>query len=714
MRAYSTGDRPSYLNPSDNSGSKFGGIYIGKVKRNVDPTGLGKLFVWIPQLSSSTESDESSWLIVRYCPPLAGAAQPSSNDRAQNATSYGQSKQSYGFWGVPPDLDVQVVCAFVNGDVHTGIWWCCLPSDGHTHAIPAVASGQTHQGEVLPVGERSRYNTSDGQVENRPKHPQGDNLIRQGLDKDLSRGHTNAGPFRNTDQGPGNSYGILSPGQHRLVMDDGPNGGGGGQVRLQTASGNTLILDNEGGFIYVINASGTAWFQLDSAGDIDFYARGDFSVNAEGNINLRTSNNVNIDAGQNINAVAAQNWNLEACEIFSATGTTGMKLTSGQNMNILADSQTKLTAQRIDFNGSPAERAELPATNSLSSNTTVGKSVAGRVPEAEPYGGHRYRNGEQPTVPPGSPGVPANTIIPAPSSYENNDPPPEATNAIDCVPEPTQSKLSDEGFAILKSREAYRGVMYSDFQGYSIGYGCRLDIFGPGGGGKIDENLKQALAAGPSEAEARLASRQIVDREMTPRVMRSLERAKAGKNVCLTQSQIDALIMASYSNPAAADKMAVDLCDAAAKSPDGKASKEDIAKIWANSSYNNSSNVRNSDASYAMSGKPNASTVVKSPSRLMNEGQAAGNKDIASGRVPLPENSSWRGPYGNGGQTGTRVNTTYGPPTTTHRSQYERSTYLNTGQVPSGSSLTLTQLKDKYGEPHTGGNFPPNAPTKLA
>jgi len=717
MRATSTGEMLSHhAGGLGASTSKIHGIYIGKVKKNVDDKGLGRLWVWIPELSHSNEDDETNWFDVRYCPPLAGAANPSTEPQAKNATQYSQTKHSYGMWMVPPDLNVQVVCAFINGNPRTGIWWCCLPHDGHTHAIPAIASGQTHQGEVLPVGERSRYNTTDAQIENRPKHPQGDNLIRQGLDKDLSRGHTNAGPFRNVKEGPGNSYGFLSPGQHRLVLDDGPNGGDGGQVRLQTASGNTLILDNAGGFIYAINAAGTAWFQLDSEGNIDFYAKGDFSVNAEGSINLRATKNINADAGQNINAVAALNWNLEACEIFNATGTTGMKLTSSQNMNILADSQMKLTAQRIDLNGPPAERAQLPAMNSLVSNTTVGKSVAGRVPEAEPYGGHSYRKGEQPTVPPGSPGVPASTITPAPSSYEDkpeDKPAPDATNAVDCIPEPTQSKLSDEGFAILKSREAYRGIMYSDFQGYSIGYGSRLDIFGPGYGGKIDENLKKALMAGPSEAEARLASRQIVDRENTPRVMRAIAKAKAGKNVCLTQSQIDALIMASYNFPAMADKMAVDLCNAAAKNADGKATNADIAQIWANASYGTPA-FRNSDAKYAMTGKPNPDTVIKSPDRLRTEGQSAGNKEIASGRVPLPENNNWKGPFGNGAHGGIRVGRTYGPATTIHRTQYERSTYLNTGQVPSGSSLTIAQLNDKYGAPHLGGNFPPGAPTQVA
>ena len=251
--------------------------------------------------------------------------------------------------------------------------------------------------------------------------------------------------------------------------------------------------------------------------------------------------------------------------------------------------------------------------------------------------------------------------------------------------------------------------MYSDYQGYSIGYGIRLDIFGPGGGGKIDENLKKALLAGPSEAEARLASRQIIDRENTPRVMRALEKAKssAGKPVCITQSQIDALIMASYSSPASADKMAVALIEAAAASPDGKPSNADIAKIWANSPYNNSAKVRSSDAKYAMTGKPNADTRVMEPSQLQSEGIKRDLSRLKNNKVQLPQSNEWRGPYGNGGATGARVENTYGKPTPQHLAQWERSYYLNTGAVPYGSTLTLAQLRDKYGAPHIDGNFPP-------
>jgi hypothetical protein len=561
------------------------------------------------------------------------------------------------------------------------------------------------------LAERNRYNTSDPDSERRPKHPLNNVIRRQGLENDKRRGHINAGPFRNKEKHTGLAYGILTPGQHQFVMDDGENFKNG-QIRLRTASGNTFIMDSDEGFIYFINATGNAWMQLDKEGNVDVYAGGDFSVNAEGSINLRAGNNINMDAGNNINAGAANNFELEACEVFNATGTTGMKLSTGQNMNILADSQFKMTGQRIDLNGPTAERATLPTPNSLVTNTTVGKSIAGRVPEAEPYGGHVSKGGEQPTVVPGSSPIDDPTITPAPESYEDK-PAPETTDAIACVPEVTQSKLSDEGFAVLLSREAYRGMMYSDFQGYSNGYGTRVDIFGPDNpASKIDANLKQALIAGPSEAEARLISRQIVDRHVTPGVVNTLakEKAGAGKEVCITQSQIDALIIAAYSNPSAANNMAKELVASGARSADGKPTNEDVAKIWANGKYSNSSGQRNNEAAYAMTGKINGDAKSADPGKQMQAGIKADEAAIRNNKARNPD-TPWARSLGNGPQTGEKKDASYTKPTAQQSGQWERSYYLNTGKVPTGSNLTVEQLRDKYGSPHTGGNYPPSAPS---
>lgn len=689
-------------------GSKMHGVFLGKIKDNIDPAGLGRLRVWIPQLSNSTESNTNGWFTVRYCPPFAGASNTKDESQAKDATKYGQTNQSYGMWMVPPDKNVQVICSFINGELSQGIWWACLPHDGHTHALPAVASGTTHDGETTPLAERNRYNSVDPDPERRPTHPLNNVIRRQGLEKDLRRGHINAGPFRNKGKHTGLAYGILTPGQHQFVMDDG-EGFKNGQIRLRTASGNTFIMDSDEGFIYFINATGNAWMQLDKEGNVDVYAGGDFSVNAEGSINLRAGNNINMDAGNNINAGAGNNFELEACEVFNATGTTGMKLSSNQNMNILADSQFKMTGQRIDLNGSPAERAKMPTPNSLVTNTSVGKSIAGRVPEAEPYGGHVSKGGEQPTVVTGADPIDDPEITPTPESYEDT-PPPENADAIACVPDVTQNKLSDEGFAVLLSREAYRGMMYSDYQGYSVGYGTRVDIFGPGNpASKIDDNLKQALAAGPSEAEARLISRQIVDRHVAPGVINTLAKEKADKNVCITQAHIDALIIAAYGNPSAANSMARELVASGANSPDGKPTNADIAKIWANGKYSNSASQKNNEAAYAMTGKTNGDSKSADPAKQMQAGIKADEAAIRNNKARNPD-TPWPSPLGNGPKTGTKVDTSYTKPTPTQFGQWERSYYLNTGAVPRGSNLTIAQLRDKYGSPHAGGNYPPAPP----
>jgi GH24 family phage-related lysozyme (muramidase) len=722
MKSNSAGGRPDHMKAGSGGSNKQLGIFLGKVKDNVDPEGLGRIRVWIAQLGSASEADESSWFTMRYCPPFAGAQAEKKESRSTSATSLPETNQSYGFWAVPPDKDVYVICGFINGESHQGIWWACLPHDGHTHSLPGIASGSTHKGEIKVVSERNRYNSTDPQKQNRPKHFQQEVLARQGLEKDLRRGHTNAGPFRDKDKHPGHAYGFVSPAQHSLLIDDGPNGKTGGQIRLRTRSGNTILMNNDEGFIYMINANGSAWFQMDSAGNVDFYCQGDFSVHTEGSVNFRADNNINFEAEKGINMKSGDDTRMESTDgKMQLTGNQDVNITSEKNVNIFADSQIKETAQRIDLNGPPADRADCPGTNSLITNAKIGKSVASRVPEAEPYGGHTALNGgEAISVPAGVVDETLGNHQITPADIEgdtpgqpNGDPAvPPLTNAEDCVPEVTQSTLSEEGFKLMKSREAYRGMMYSDFQGYSVGYGTRIDIFGPDNpNSKIDANLKKALLAGPSEAEARLASRQIVDRHMAPSVIAALEKAKkeAGRQVCITQAQIDALIMAAYGSPVVARQMAEALVKDAAASPDGKATKQGIAKIWANAGYSNSASQRSSEANYAIYGKPNADARNMTQDQLREKGLASDEAAIKTNKARNPQ-TPWTRSLGNGPTGGERVDAAYGPPTPTQAAQWERSAYLNTGKVPHGVNLTLQQLKDKYGPPHIGGNYPPGTP----
>ena len=48
----------------------------------------------------------------------------------------------------------------------------------------------------------------------------------------------------------------------------------------------------------------------------------------------------------------------------------------------------RTTAALIDLNGPEATAATKTVTNNLTVNTSVKESIVGRVPEAEPWGGH--------------------------------------------------------------------------------------------------------------------------------------------------------------------------------------------------------------------------------------------------------------------------------------------------------------------------------------
>ena len=94
---------PAYFNPSKNP-LKTGNTpllpypYIGLVKRNNDPQGMGRLSVWIPEICGDP-MNEGSWIICSYCTPFGGATDI---NKIPNYTgNQNIAQQSYGWVGVP-------------------------------------------------------------------------------------------------------------------------------------------------------------------------------------------------------------------------------------------------------------------------------------------------------------------------------------------------------------------------------------------------------------------------------------------------------------------------------------------------------------------------------------------------------------------------------------------------------------------------------------
>jgi len=267
-------------------------IYIGFVKEVGDRQHMGRLKVWIPELSDDP-TDPTTWTVVNYCAPFAGATSFYNNN---NGTSWTDSQRSYGMWFVPPDLENEVVVAFINGDSSRGVWLGCLYQQNMNHMVPGIP-GQNSTAD-LPVAE---YNKKLNNVNiNRPERPiyspLAEQLIKQGLSKDVIRGVTDSGARRND---PDNMvYGILTPGGSQFVFDDSPSNS---FIRLRTQSGAQVLINDSVGCIYINSVDGKNWISLDATGKIDIYAYDDISIRSQGSLNLRADLDVNIEAGRDIN-----------------------------------------------------------------------------------------------------------------------------------------------------------------------------------------------------------------------------------------------------------------------------------------------------------------------------------------------------------------------------------------------------------------------------
>lgn len=293
----------SYTQQPRGRAQVFDKIYIGFVKGTEDGTFMGRLQVWIPELCGGDGLDTSTWLIMNYCTPFGGATNIYANK--PNSNNYADSQRSYGMWFVPPDLENEVVCAFINGDPGKGIWMGCLYQQNMNNMVPGIAGNSGTSGApVVEYNKRNTY-TTDPNTTNRPEFsPFVTQLLSQGLLTDPVRGITSASARR---PDPANSaYGILTPGGTQIVLDDDP---ANSHIRLRTVNGAQVLINDNTGCIYMNSVDGNNWVELSAGGEIDIYAQADISIRTQGSLNLHADNDINIEAGHNINMLAANQQN---------------------------------------------------------------------------------------------------------------------------------------------------------------------------------------------------------------------------------------------------------------------------------------------------------------------------------------------------------------------------------------------------------------------
>ena len=396
---------------STNPGSQSPGPFLARVVSHQDPTYMGILEVELLRQAGNSNS-EGQLQQVKYVSPfygVTGVAHTSQNN------DYNGTQKSYGMWMVPPDPGTTVLVFFIDGDPKRGYWMGCVQDEGMNFMVPGIAATQqvVEGGGRVPVAEynkKANDNATDSTSVKKPKHPFATVLEKQGLLKDDIRGVTTSSARRET---PSMVFGISTPGpldkssgaargsigkkEHEIknafvsrlggssfVMDDGDDkfvrktaakdgppeyvaveqGETGGDktiphnelIRIRTRTGHQILLHNSEDLIYIGNAGGTAWIELTGSGKIDIYA-GD-------SVSIHSANDFNITADRDINLTAKNNINLNAA--------TDFRVSAGGESSILAGGNHTEKAAQIHMNGP----APPPAAK------------AGRIPMAEPWGGH--------------------------------------------------------------------------------------------------------------------------------------------------------------------------------------------------------------------------------------------------------------------------------------------------------------------------------------
>jgi len=394
-------------------------VYEGYVIDTEDFSYTGRVRVRIPALESAQtnnseipEEAKPNGILVRYMSPFFGHT--NINNMAPNQSAgfnCTTATRSYGlFTGPPPDENANVVILFPRGNIHDGIIIGSVVEVNSNFSVPApstsmVVDQNSPSGASVGLGaERNKRDVEGVTSENteiRPPHSQNGVLQEQGLAEDGVRGH---GTHSSTREAPTRTVGLLTPGQHAIVFDDGAHPEGAdrrvtGQtgvdpmIRMRSANGGQVLLHDGAGVIYMITPSGRTWVEMSNNGKIDIYGADDISLHSSANLNLVADGAVNIE-GASV-AIRAREGDIQAWAQggkLELKSKDDMNLTTDANGNLFVTGHLKIKGTRVDMNGPVPSKACEPNVQQLTdSNRFYRASIASRVPEPEPWGGHEIQ-----------------------------------------------------------------------------------------------------------------------------------------------------------------------------------------------------------------------------------------------------------------------------------------------------------------------------------
>ena len=280
-------------------------ITDGVVKDTDDPQQNGRIKIWCPALDGEDFNlDLLPW--AEYATPFGGVTNDFKSGR-NKAKSNGPV--SYGFWALPK-VGAQVLVFLLNGDSNRRFYF-------------ASYFGM-HRNRSIPTGRNKNKNGAAGPFTDTydPLQPAYDNVrtafqnkmdssqakTRGWYDRQVAQDRTEKDGTEGYAKNPVDgqyldpqAYVFTTPGHHTFLMNDSPDNC---RIRLKTAEGNQVIIDDTNERIYISTAKGKTWVELDEDGHMHLFGAESVSVRSGKDINLYADRNFNVEAGNDINMKA--------------------------------------------------------------------------------------------------------------------------------------------------------------------------------------------------------------------------------------------------------------------------------------------------------------------------------------------------------------------------------------------------------------------------
>lgn len=331
--------------------SRYEAFVEGVVVDTSDPQEMGRVKCWCPAIDGENwAADKLPW--ARYISPLAGQVHD-----YPSGTGIAPGPMSYGFWAIPK-VGATVVVGFMYGDRNQRFTLGSYFTDHGNRSLPAGRNSTSGpQTDTLDVVEPAvsnlnaqfQGNLSASEAQTRGTYER--QVAQARTDKDDTEGYQKGVLESGLDP---QTYCFTTPGRHSIIMQDNP---ANGRVRIKTANGQQVILDDANERIYVSTAKGQSWIELDQDGRVHVYAGDSISITTGGDFNLAAKGNVNIQAGGNLNLLASGYGRMSACSDISLSGDGSLNLTTSGGMNFKAGADLIQTGSNIHLNGPTAAEA---------------------------------------------------------------------------------------------------------------------------------------------------------------------------------------------------------------------------------------------------------------------------------------------------------------------------------------------------------------------